>query len=165
MNELKDTTTTAMDHTWENNHATENSTGVMDKVSERSKAAKAKISETAADITERTRSQIDTASAKAKETYVEARERVGAASRNAQSNVKSSFEKHPLAFLGGAVAAGILIGMAIPNSRKETGALADTVSKLRNKAKAAKDEALATAQEAADATSEKVEEHYKQSTI
>ncbi|MDQ8181108.1 hypothetical protein [Pelagicoccus sp. SDUM812005] len=130
------------------------SPGIMEKASTKIHDAKSQAGAAASEFAGKTKQRISESSEAAKQRYVELKEQAALQGTKAKQAVQSSFERHPLAYLAGAVVAGVAIGMALPRSRKEKEALASSGQKLRHAAGEAKRETLHAAEAATEAATD-----------
>lgn len=109
------------------------------------------IKENAVQLKETASESLSEAQEAVKANYSKATDLAAESYSEAKTIVKSNFEKHPLAFLAGAVATGVAIGMALPNTKKEGSILKKPANSVREGAAEAKSK-IAKAAEAAKAT-------------
>lgn len=143
---------------WNENHSPSAKTGVLDKTGDKLREIKDNASHTASDLADGAKRHIHDTSENAKVRYTEAREQAALKASETKQSVVNSFERRPLVYLAGALAAGVALGLAIPRSRKERQSLASSGEKLREAAIKAKDETTRAAKSATEAATEKFEE-------
>lgn len=132
--------------------------GLLKKTSSKLRETKTQATAAASEFAGKAKQQLADSSDAAKHKYVEAKEKAALKSGETTQAVKSSFERHPLAYAGGALVAGIAIGLALPRSRREKQALASSGRKLRDAANEAGRETLHAAEAATDAATDTFQE-------
>lgn len=91
------------------------------------------------------------------------RKEIASKAEKAKKEVQSSFERHPLMYVAGALATGVVLGLAIPRSRKEKEAFSESGQKLRDTAERVKEDASQAASSATKAAVRELEEKLEES--
>lgn len=143
------------EHSTENNEQEEKTQSKISKAVDSTKQKASELTKTIADSTKETYQNVTDAS----------RERYDRVARSAKKKyettvdtTRDTFRGNPLSFTLGAFAAGILVGLAIPQSRKERDALAKPGRKAREMGEAVTEKAQATANAAVSAAANAAQE-------
>ncbi|MDQ8187407.1 hypothetical protein [Pelagicoccus sp. SDUM812002] len=133
--------------------------GFIEKTSSKIHDAKSQAGAAAIEFADKAKRRIADTSDAAKVKYTEVKEQASLKGAEAKVAVQSSFDKHPLAYVAGALVAGVAIGALLPRSRKESDMLASSGRKVRNTASSAVQETKEAAQAATDAATDTFKQH------
>lgn len=130
-------------------------------VKDKASAAAESVKQKASDIGESTKEAYDEGTTKASEIVDATTQKVKETYQSTSSQLVESFKEHPLLFTVGAAAVGFLIGLSIPQSRRERNAVSAPAAALREKG----EEVVARAKEAVEAATDSAMEAVRERNL
>lgn len=120
--------------------------------------AKANVASTTSSLMDKAGEQYRQTSAAAKRGYEQLSEQASQAYSKSKTEVQRSFNAHPLAYMAGALVAGVAVGLVLPRLKKEKETLATAGKKIQEKTQQIGDKARAAATSARDAAKRSIEQ-------